>query len=495
MLLIFVLILSALLYFYTKKKYNFWTDRNVIHPTPKFPYGNLSEFNGQHFGLGLHKLYQKYKGKLNFFGIYIFLRPATVILDLDLAKQILIKDFQHLTDRGLYSNPKVDPQTGDLLRARGAKWKNLRSKFTPMFTSGKLKLMFPIMLSIGERFREYLDEKIDGAKRKEVDVKEAASRFTTDIIGSTGFGIEINSLREDNNAFRNACNQLLSGGPSPLKRIFSDTFPSVTNLFRFKLLNKTTTSYFRNVIQETIDYREKNNVQRNDFLNLMIQLKNEGKIDGDDDVGYLTMDEIFAQSILFFIAGFETTATSTSFCLYELAKNPEYQEKARQSIAETIKKHNELSYEAINDMHYLEQCINETLRLHPPGSALGRVVTSDSYTLPGTNLTLEKGHRIFIPTYAIHHDAEYYPNPDIFDPSRFAPEQIQKRHALSFLPFSDGPRNCIGMRLAYLELKIGLVHLLTKFRFSLSENTSVKYGNKGLTLTPENELLLNVEKI
>jgi len=85
----------------------------------------------------------------------------------------------------------------------------------------------------------------------------------------------------------------------------------------------------------------------------------------------------------------------------------------------------------------------ETLRKHPPLSNINRIVTQP-YTIPDTTAELEKGVRVIIPIYAIHHDPCYYPEPDRFDPERFSDEAKSSRPHFTFLPFGEGPRNCIG---------------------------------------------------
>lgn len=123
-------------------------------------------------------------------------------------------------------------------------------------------------------------------------------------------------------------------------------------------------------------------------------------------------------------------------------------------------------------------------------------VAEEDYPVPGTNKIVEKGQRIFIPAYSIHHDPDIYPNPEVFDPSRFESEEIKKRHAMSFLGFGDGPRNCIGARFGQMQTRIGLVTLLRSYRFTPCNKTLIpmKYS-RDFVLAPEGGMYLNVEKI
>lgn len=123
----------------------------------------------------------------------------------------------------------------------------------------------------------------------------------------------------------------------------------------------------------------------------------------------------------------------------------------------------------------------EILRKYPPGSIIIRQCTKE-YSIPGTDVTLEKGVGVFIPVYALHNDEKYFSEPEKFIPERFSEENSRGKTFAErpYLPFGDGPRNCIGMRLGKLQTKLGLVIMLKKFRYELSE----KLVNKKLVFSP-----------
>lgn len=140
--------------------------------------------------------------------------------------------------------------------------------------------------------------------------------------------------------------------------------------------------------------------------------------------------------------------------------------------------------------------ILESLRKYSPASSLIRETSAD-YTVPNTNITLKKGTKVLIPVHAIHHDPEYYQNPDVFDPDRFSPEMTSKRNPCLFLPFGSGPRNCIGLRFGIMQAKVALVHLLLNYKMKLSPKTDVPLltSKSKIVLSPQNDVVLIIEKI
>lgn len=114
-----------------------------------------------------------------------------------------------------------------------------------------------------------------------------------------------------------------------------------------------------------------------------------------------------------------------------------------------------------------------------------------------SGVVLKEGFRVMIPTYGIHHDPEYYPNPDEFDPDRFTDEEVANRNPFTFLPFGEGPRNCIGLRFGLIQAKIGLATLLSNFTFTTCEKSLVpiQFSPTTFVLTSIGGLWLKVNRL
>ncbi|KYM85663.1 putative cytochrome P450 6a20 [Atta colombica] len=448
---VFIFALSLLYVYYKFVIFNFWHKRGVFYVKPVVPIGNLTELVTGKISLGefFQNAYMKYKDH-RAFGMYTFFRPNLVITDPDLIRTVLTKEFGSFHDRGMYFNEKVDPLSGHLFLMPGKKWRNLRVKLTPTFTSGKIKQMFPIMKEYSEKLAKYLKEK---AQMKDpIEMKEMLARYTTDVIMSTAFGIESDCIENPNNQYRSYQKKILE--INPIWIALSAFTPKIMDFFSIPFTDRTVISFYMNMFQETVEYRQSHNIVRYDFVNLLLQLMKKDYVDPDENkkitnhvsstVNKLTMTEATAQSYVFFIAGFETSSTTGSYALYELAQHQDIQDKVRKEIDEILEKHGELTYDAVNEMTYLHKVVNETMRKYPPIPILNRICTKE-ITLPTTNIHVPEGTLITIPVLGLHRDPSLFPNPDKFDPERFNADKIEERHAYTYLPFGEGPRNCIGV--------------------------------------------------
>ncbi|KAK9499933.1 hypothetical protein O3M35_002868 [Rhynocoris fuscipes] len=490
----------SLLYYYGTRNYDFWKKQGIPYVEPKYPFigGSLRTiFSKKPIHESQIELYNQFKGK-PMVGLYAFQKPILFLRDPDMIETILTKDFSSFVNRSDTSNVKDEPLQAHLVNLADQQWKSLRAKLSPIFTSGKLKGMHPQLVECADSLVKYISDFAD--KSEPIEIREVMAKFTTDVIGSCAFGLNTNALNDPESEFRKMG-----------RVIFKPTFiAKLRQLFRgSKLLIRLTnylrdsaksTQFFVNVLNETMSYREKNNLSRNDFVQILMELKKNdmekqktGQL-GDD---HLIIDDnvIASNALVFFAAGFETTASTLSYCLYELSIHEDIQEEAYKHIVSVLNKHGgEITYEAVKDMKYIQNVFAETLRIHSPAPGTSRMASKD-YVIPGTNVFLPKGTVVSIPFYALHHDPEYFPEPEKFKPERFDSESGNIRKG-TYMPFGDGPRICIGKRFAEMEMQVALVKLLLnyKFKFNPKTKTPLVYNPNSILLLPVGGIWVNLEK-
>ncbi|XP_077285885.1 putative cytochrome P450 6a14 [Arctopsyche grandis] len=501
----FIVLMIPIVIILLRDKYNYWKFKKVKGPKPTFIFGNMVELFTKRHHLGAHfkYLYEKTKD-LPFAGIYLFHRPAIIINDIDLIKDVLAANFVYFTDHGFYFNEKTQPLMNHLFNVNGTKWKRIRTKLNAAFTPNKMKLMFEGISKCGEELTEHLKSFAESGL--DVDIKDTVAKFTTDVITSCAFGIDSNSFKCPDAEFRNIGKKVFEVTTKKRINMFIALFvPELYKIINGLILDKSVTNFFINMIEDTAKYREKNNIVKNDLLQFLMHLRGNENIDefiDTVDIQYnemldihLNMLEITAQAFGFFVGGFETASTSSGFLFYELAKHPEIQSKLSKEIDDVLQKHNgKVSYEVLIEMTYMEQVIQESLRLHPPIPQLFRICTKE-YIIPNSNVVIEKGTPVVISTLGIQNDPNIYPDPEKFNPDRFSPNT--SRSNFSFLSFGEGPRICIGKPLAMLQIRIALLSILQHYNVSIGtkkENT-LEVINKSLLMTPKDMMLKLTKRI
>lgn len=493
--------LLLVIYLYFQRQFNYWKKRGVPYLEPSIPFGNFEKclFQKESVGQFLQKLYRQGHGN-RFLGFYILNRPAILIRDTELMRQILVKDFNYFFDRQVHSNQKSDPLSNNLFLLRGAPWKYLRFKLTPTFTTFRMKQMLPLISTCASQLTEYL--KNVAALDKPIEVKQTAAKYATDVISTCAFGIESNCLVNPKAEFIEFSSKIFHFSSFRSFEFMSlFMLPQVVKLMNVKFFQKETTDFLRQVFMDTMIQRERKKIVRDDFMDLLIQLKNKGKVEdektgeefekiqdmngiSDQKVDFeFEGNNLVAQAAIFFTAGFESNSSSTSFTLYELAMQPQLQDRLRKEICTVLDKVNgEISYEAIKSMTYLHMVLSETLRKYPPLPFLDRIATKD-YTIPGTNIVIEKGTPLYIPLLGIQMDEEVFPDPDKYDPERFN-EDKKTWNSGYYMPFGEGPRYCIGRRFGMLAAKMGILTVISNFEVSPCAETP-----KPLILNPKALLL------
>lgn len=275
----------GILVFYVKYIQSYWKRRGVHYIQPYFLIGNIKDGILQKMNISenIQSLYQQLKGH-RYGGVYLLTTPLLLVRDPELIKHIFIKDFNHFVDHQGEFDEILDPlQAKNLLNMKGEKWKRLRIKMTPTFTTGKMKKMFGFIVEHSQEMKDYLQE---AARRQEIlELKDFLSKYTIDVIASCAFGIKANSFKNPNGEFRLHAKKILepSGTIREIETLLVFLSPKLAKLLRLSFVPPDVTKFFRSTVKEMMNYRETNNVTRHDFIDLLIQLKKKGHLDYDDE--------------------------------------------------------------------------------------------------------------------------------------------------------------------------------------------------------------------
>lgn len=275
--MILIVVLSLFIAFLIRRwyheHYQYWVKRGFPSDKPNFPLDSLAGVGTSlHSAEKFDEYYQRFKNHAAV-GLFFVFTPALTIHDPELIQNILVKDFSSFHDHYLYYNEKEDPLSAHLLAIEGQKWKDRRSKLTPIFTSGKMKMMFNIIVEIGDKFVEAIAK--DLKTSEELEVSEWLARYTTDVIGNVAFGLDCNCLENPETDFRKYGRKIfkVDTAASALKWLFVNSFQNFSRKMGFMLNEKDVADFFLKVFSDTVAYREKNDIERNDFVQLLLNMK------------------------------------------------------------------------------------------------------------------------------------------------------------------------------------------------------------------------------
>ncbi|XP_004761175.2 cytochrome P450 4F6 isoform X3 [Mustela putorius furo] len=350
----------------------------------------------------------------------------------------------------------LKPWLGDgLLLSAGDKWSHHRRLLTPAFHFDILKPYVKIFnKSAGIMHTKWQHLALEGSAR--LDMFEHISLMTLDSLQKCVFSFDSNC--------QEACN---------LVHNFTD---AVIQERRRALISGGSHDFLK----------AKAKTKTLDFIDVLLLAK-------DEDGKQLSDEDIRAEADTFMFEGHDTTASGLSWVLYNLAKHPEYQERCRQEVQELLRDREpqEIEWDDLAQLPFLTMCIKESLRLHPPVTVIARRSTQD-VGLPDGRV-IPKGNICVISIFGIHHNPSIWPDPEVYNPFRFDPENIKERSHLAFIPFSAGPRNCIGQTFAMTEMKVVLALTLLRFRVLPGEEEPRRKPE--LILRAEGGLWLRVEPL
>uniref|UniRef100_A0AAR2KWE6 unspecific monooxygenase n=1 Tax=Pygocentrus nattereri TaxID=42514 RepID=A0AAR2KWE6_PYGNA len=470
-----LLLFTSLLVLYGYWPHGYFKRIGVSGPKPLPFIGTMLEYKKgfQFFDLECYKKY----GRI--WGIYDGRQPVLCIMEKDILKTILIKEcYSFFTNR---RNFRLNGPLYDAVSiVEDDDWRRIRSVLSPSFTSGRLKEMFGIMKTHSRNLVENLEKT---SKRGEAaDVKEFFGPYSMDVVTSTAFSVDIDSLNNPNDPFVTNIKKMLKFDfLNPLFLIVA-LFPFVTPLLEkmdFAFFPPAVTDFFYASLQKIKSER----VAKDNKVH-----PSECRKGISEKLICLNDHEILSQSMIFIFAGYETSSSTLSFFFHNIATNPETMKKLQEEIDQTFPNKAPVQYDAVMNMEYLDAALNESLRLYPVGARLERVCKK---TVEINGLTIPKDTVVVIPVYPLHRDPEYWPDPETFNPERFTKENKESIDPYMYMPFGAGPRNCIGMRFALVSIKLAIVEILQRFDINICDETKVplELGITGL-LAPKDPIKL-----
>ncbi|XP_077343440.1 cytochrome P450 3A9-like [Lithobates pipiens] len=453
-----------------------------------YPVPFIGTFLGYRNGVAQYDVecFKKY-GKL--WGLYDGRQPVLAILDPALIKAILVKEcYTNFINRRSFG--LNGPFESALTIAEDDQWKRIRTVLSPTFTSGKLKEMFKIMKDYSNTLVKNIQVYV--AKDEPCLLKDVLGAYSMDVVTSSSFSVHVDSLNKPDDPFVSNTKQLLKFGLFSPLLIFLVIFPFLRPILEglnVSLFPKEFLTFYMNAVTSFKEKRQKGDHSgRVDFLQLMLDSKTEDISGLDKEQKAMTDSEIMAQSLIFILAGYETTSLTLSYLFHNLATHPDVQLKLQEEVDSYLPNKASPTYDILMKMEYLDMVIQETLRMYPPA---GRVERVSKKTVEINGVTIPQGMVCMIPAYVLHNNPEYWPEPEEFRPERFSKENRESHTPYTFIPFGDGPRNCIGMRFALLSMKVAIAAILQHFTCRPCEDTLIpmEFSTQGF-MQPKKPIIL-----
>ncbi|XP_011172155.1 cytochrome P450 9e2 isoform X2 [Solenopsis invicta] len=462
-------------YFYLTHNYKYWQKREIPCADGVLPgFGHMWSVISMKMTITdfIQKIYNSNKGR-SMVGIYDFTTPTLMILEPNLVKTVLQTNFSSFSANSFIIDPKLDPLLAtNPFALSGEKWTSSRKRFTYAFSSMRLKMLLVSVKNVCVMFENYVDKKLTNVEKAEFELKDLFSKYSAQVTAAAGLGVEgycFDDKKKDMSFTKIGQAIFEPSLRNQIAFVFGILIPSLNKIFKMSLIPKHVDHYFRTLVADLMEQRRRDKIPRNDFLHMMTELEREegDKFDNEMMTGH---------ALSFVVDGNEAVSTVMSFVGFYLASYLEVQEKLREEVMSVLEKHDgKITYEGLREMTYMDQVCNESLRLLPAGVPIKKRCTEE-FELKGSDglvCRVKPGMEILIPAQALHTDPEYWKDPENFDPERFRPDRKHNIVKFTFLPFGEGPRMCVGMRMAMLQIKAGLTIILRKYRLELSPRTQI----------------------
>uniref|UniRef100_A0A6J0UR62 Cytochrome P450 4A6-like n=1 Tax=Pogona vitticeps TaxID=103695 RepID=A0A6J0UR62_9SAUR len=382
-----------------------------------------------------------------------------------------------------------------LLILNGKKWFHHRRLLTPGFHYDVLKPYTALMADSAKGMLDKWERLIDKDETKSLEMFEHVSLMTLDTIMKCAFSSQSNQTpRELDDYIKTVYNlsYLVTRRTQSVlywnDLIYRCSSPGRRFLEACRLAHQHTEKVMEERKKLLKEEGELEKIQKKrylDFLDILLFAKDENGMGLSDE-------DLRAEVDTFMFEGHDTTASGISWILYALAQNPEHQQRCREEIKETLGDRDTFQWDDLGKIPYTTMCIKESLRLYPPVPGVSRQLSKPITFCDGR--TLPEGTLVAINIYCIHRNPSIWPDPEVFDPTRFSSEKSSQKHSHAFVPFAAGPRNCIGQQFAMNEMKVAVAQTLLRFEV-LPDPSSLPVPVPQLVLKSDNGIHLLLRKL
>ncbi|XP_058822334.1 cytochrome P450 4C1-like [Topomyia yanbarensis] len=468
-------------------------------PKPNFLLGNLMEFQTDIPGIfkRMVELHEENGPDIVTWGV-----GNDIMLNVSSARSVEKVLMAKATEKSVIYD-YIEPWLGKgLLISSGEKWFHRRKIITPTFH-------FKILEGFAEVFNREANvlmrklERHDGAG--EFDIYDYISLYALDSICETSMGVQINAQEDPTNQYvcdvKRMSELILLRIFSPISAFNSVYWYLVPNAWEQRKLIRRLHQFTDSVINQRREQLRNNkqlgtiefdlneadmySKRKQTFLDLLLNVTVDGKP--------LSNLDIREEVDTFMFEGHDTTTSGIAFTILQLAKNQDIQQKVYDEILSTLGKDScktaTLTYNNLQDFKYLDMVVKESLRLLPPVSFIGRKLVEDTEI---NGVIVPAGVDMTVPIYVVHRNPAVYPDPERFDPERFAESAENRRGPFDYIPFSVGSRNCIGQRYALMELKITIIRLVANYQVLPGETMKNIRFKTDLVLRPAEGIPIKV---
>jgi len=383
-------------------------------------------------------------------------RRAWFINDADEVRQLLVRHHTRYKKGPGFERVKMLLGNG-LIVSDGETWRRSRRMIQPAFTRQNIHRLIGLMIECTERRAWLWDRVVDAGES--LDITQEMSDFALELILRCIFGADYDT-------------HIMKTGENPFAFLSKD---SERNL-RIVMQVRESRDLIMSVIR---DRRERAGEAPFDFLTMYMEAKDKsGKGFSDDEL----LDEL----VTLIVAGYETSAGTLNWAWFLIASHPDAEADLLGEARRLVPSASDIDQERLAELNYAQQLLEETLRLYPPVWLFSRRAIEDDAL---TDYDVAEGTDIYLSPYILHRTESYWPDPDRFDPGRFAPDNGYKKGERPYFPFSLGPRRCLGEYFSFLEMKVHLGLLIQRFHMTLESDTTPEL-DLGINLRTKHSIIL-----